>query len=249
MGGYLYALDDTTDNILVNFPVSDPAILLGRMGFCFTLLFALPLVTLPCREAIRAIPSQIRYWIIDSDLANQFEEVDAKRKQGAHLIINGVDFDENMPLLATDDPEMRHGTMVTYGPPSPEKMIAPNLPDHDTLSSTADDTDNSASQQAWNNREEDPQHNRTETIIQFGTTFGIVAVCYVAAITVPGVAFVWSICGSSMGMMIAFIIPTACYLKIRTHKRFNRRTFVSWALLIVSCLAAIVCTKQAIFNV
>jgi amino acid permease len=246
MGGYLYALDDTTDNILLNFPVSDPAILLGRIGFCFTLIFGLPMVTLPCRDAIRAVPVQIRDWMIDSHRANQFAEVDTKGDQGAHLIINGVDFDEHIPLLVTDDPEIQHGTMVTYGTPSPEKLIAPKLPERDTISTAADDTDHSASQQAWNVRAEHPQHNLTETLLHFGTTIGIVAACYVAAIKVPGVAFVWSICGSATALLIGFIIPPACYLQIRKHKRFNERKFVSWFLLFISCVAAVVCTKRAL---
>ena len=272
MGGYLYAREDTSDNILTNFPLSDSAILLGRMGFCFTLLFGLPMVTLPCREALRAIPAQIRDWKIDVSLTQQFQKVDTMRRTGAHLVINGVDFDEKVPLLITQNQQMQHGTMLTYGPQSTEHVIGIHnshellISPHDCLvgeskdSSTADETDPSLlSQQPLSDACEasDQFHfqrheccccccSLQERLIHFGLTFSIVGICYVAAISVPGVSFVWSICGSSMAVMIAFIIPTACYLKIRTHKRMNPRALTSWVLLVVSCVASVVCTKQAL---
>ena len=275
LGGYVYALADTTDNILLNFPISDRAVLLGRMGYCCTLLFALPMVTLPCREALLSIPGQIRDWRADTELTHKFEEVETKRKEGAHLVVNGVDFDESEPLIVTDDPEELHGTMLMkYGSNHDETVyLGPHQQHINHMNSPCSTTNavyqdrghspgsattiEEADRSSWLMQEsssddetasqDDCVNERNwEILLHFGSTFAIVGACYVAAICVPGVAFVWSIVGSSCAMMIGFIIPTACYLKIRTHKKMNPRALTAWILLIVSIIAAFICTRQAL---
>ena len=62
LAGYLYAYDDTTDNILLSFPLQFRLILCGRVGYLFTLCFGLPLITLPCREACLSLPGQLKSW-------------------------------------------------------------------------------------------------------------------------------------------------------------------------------------------
>ena len=72
--GYLYTADtQTPDNIMLAFEMSDTAILAGRIGFCFTLLFGLPLVLLPTREAIVSLPGQIRAWKEDTQMVHEYE--------------------------------------------------------------------------------------------------------------------------------------------------------------------------------
>ena len=78
--------------------------------------------------------------------------------------------------------------------------------------------------------------------------FAVAGFGYTAAVSVPGVGFVWSLLGSSMAILIAFIVPTTCYLKIREHKRMNPRSVSAWILLLISIVVAPVCTQQAIMN-
>lgn len=87
------------------------------------------------------------------------------------------------------------------------------------------------------------------TWIHYGSTFGIMLVTYLGAAIVPSVAIVWSLCGSSMAFLIAFILPAAYYLQIerREHVPNNQGWVVfCWVLLVVSVLAAIACTIQTI---
>ncbi len=223
----------------------DSAILLGRMGFCFTLLFGLPLVTLPCREAFRAVPVQIRNWRINASLAKEFKEVDQRRKEGAHLIINGVDFDEYDPMLATDDPEKMHVTMLSYGSVGEKDHVIGYLDDVESVTTsgacTSDTTQSTDISKKQTHFDSDPS-------LHFVSTILVVGVCYAIAISVPGVGFVWSLAGSSMAILIAFVVPTACYLRIRHHKRMNPRSISAWTLLLVSSIAAPICTQQAIRN-
>jgi amino acid permease len=251
LGGYLYALDETRDNILLNFPMNDSAVLLGRMGFCFTLLFGLPLVALPCREAFRAIPGQIRNWRIDAALAKEFKQVDQHRlHEGAHLVINGVDFDKADPTMVTEDPEKQHLTMMTYGATHEmEHVIGSRDEDEQTMASTSDaDTGERSKLLDDEGSSDQSTFLDVEPIIHFVSTALVVGVCYSFAISVPGVGFVWSLAGSSMAILVAFIVPTACYLKIRQHKYVNPRSIAAWALLIISCIAAPICTRQALLN-
>jgi len=87
----------------------------------------------------------------------------------------------------------------------------------------------------------------------YGSTFAILLVCYTAAVAAPGVAVVWSLCGSGMAFAIAFVLPAACFLRIQ--RKFSPSgvqspaawTALSWALLLGGALAAVVCTFQTTY--
>lgn len=83
--------------------------------------------------------------------------------------------------------------------------------------------------------------------VHYTSTLGIVAVCYSAAVRAPGVAFVWSLCGSFMAFLIAFILPAACYIKLqRRNPTPDSKVWIrfSWVLLVASVIAAIACSIQ-----
>jgi amino acid permease len=87
--------------------------------------------------------------------------------------------------------------------------------------------------------------------IHYTATLAIAVICFIASIRVPGVAFVWSLCGSSMAFLIAFILPAACYLQIqRVHPEMEEKspgwTYFSWFLLLSSVVSSIACTIQTI---
>lgn len=98
-------------------------------------------------------------------------------------------------------------------------------------------------------------NNRTmsakQTVIHVITTFIIVSVAYLGATKAPSVALVWSICGSSMAFIIAFILPAACYIKLRHERKghTHRILVASWVLLILSVIGAIACTVQTFWRI
>jgi hypothetical protein len=95
--------------------------------------------------------------------------------------------------------------------------------------------------------EEDLQDRNA--FVHVGTTIVIASYAFFGAVSVPGVAIVWSVLGSSLGMLVGFIIPCACYLKIRGTKGMKRRTnFGALALLVFSIVVAVVCTGQTIWG-
>ena len=93
--------------------------------------------------------------------------------------------------------------------------------------------------------------------IHYGSTVLIVMCCYLAAVAVEGVAVVWSLCGSSMAFLIAFILPAAFFLRIERYRRRRHDSddccwdywiYFAWCLLLFATSGAIVCTCYTISN-
>jgi amino acid permease len=79
-------------------------------------------------------------------------------------------------------------------------------------------------------------------------TFFIASTCYIAAVYIPGVSTVWNLCGSSFCFIIAYILPSACYIKIRGNKGINNRLVGAYALLIFASISMVACTAQAVYR-
>ena len=132
---------------------------------------------------------------------------------------------------------------------------------YDAISSAPTDDDDSqeSSQHTEGEEMQSASHHKVaildNTLIHYGATFVLFSSCYMVAVRVPGVAVVWSILGCSLGYLVAFILPSALYLKIQ--KRYRCPSFASrnkngawvwfsWILLVTSLVATVVCTSQAI---
>lgn len=228
LAGYLYAYDETSDNILLNFPLSFRLILCGRVGYLFTLCFGLPLITLPCREATLSLPGQLRAWWTSSQVqSNSDDDLSNKLETGTI----GQNTGEKMTLLAKKQKSFYSRYKATYeDDDSPRKKRNPQEDSNSNL--PASDKDQKCCP------DDSFQHS--------ASTLGLIFLAYVVGISVPGVAVVWSVVGSSMALFIGFSIPSACYLKIRSRKRLNPRSLSAWLLLIFSIAASIVCTTQTL---
>lgn len=90
--------------------------------------------------------------------------------------------------------------------------------------------------------------------VRYLLTFLILDSCYVVAIHVPEVADVWSLVGSSMAFLIAFILPSACYIKIQQDSHFPSDENQAWiwfakGLFVVAVVAVFACTSQSIIRI
>jgi amino acid permease len=78
-------------------------------------------------------------------------------------------------------------------------------------------------------------------------TLGIIGTSILLAVNVPAITLIWSLMGSSVALLIAYIIPTACYLRIRGGSgNAGLRRMMAWALLIGASIMCVVCTSQSI---
>lgn len=217
LAGYIYAGLTTKGNILLNCDHnSDFLFLLGRVGCGVTIMLAMAMMLLPCRDS--------GLEVIDTFLSG-------------HKLSN---YDDMEATCATT--EMTKSTNTRSSKVSVVHEETPLL-----ASIIEEDHD----------EEEQLQHERLpfdifdSPYVHYGSTFGIVVLCFVGAAVAPGVAAVWSICGSSMAFVIAFLLPAACYLKIQQRQRDPQglvwRLF-SWFLIIFSIVGSIACTAQTFFR-
>jgi len=260
IGGYLYAYGETEDNILLNFPLANNMILIGRLGFGFTLMFGLPFIFLPCREALFDIPILIQKW-----RETKIKVVPEKRyvckpqngiKNEGPFVVNGVNFDEERPLLihnssitngkklmvgkTTESIQDKDG--MCYGSvPSLKRYGSAPLPRLPKIAETEVAVMKSNEDCAKNILQSKKCHYLISTLLL--VTFG-----FIIAVTVPGVAIVWRIAGSSLTMIIGFLIPASCYLKIRSSKLVNVHSIAAWLLVFGSIIASIVCTYNTILD-
>ena len=238
LSGYLFALEETNGNILLSFDPADRVILLGRIGCGITTLFALPMNTLPCREALLSWAAQI---------SEVRARRGAKKEEQKHLLERRSDkvlepFHEPFRKSQTmpsekrdsgntiDEERGRHEESISYGA------------NHDLEQQQIQAVEASATK---------PVAPLSEQAVHRLTTFAIILVCYIAAVLAPGVAIVWDIAGSSMAFLIQFILPALCYIRLKVRAGASSRSNnLIWAriLLCIGTVTAVLCTVQTVWR-
>ena len=80
-------------------------------------------------------------------------------------------------------------------------------------------------------------------------TVAIVAGVYVCALVVPAVEKVWALCGSSVCIAVAFILPTSYYLEVRAAKYAPLRKGAARVVLVAAVAMALVCTGSGALSI
>ena len=225
--GYLYAYDDTKDNILLNFPLDVGTVFVGRIGYGVTILFGMPLVFLPCRAAILSLPEQIRdrNGVLKQNDVSALEKV---MKGAKHHVANSLTFDELTPLWI-------------------ERKIPLDLERPGEMAKALDGTNSTINAKPAPQLDPSLQHEAERDLrVHVISTALIMISSFVMAVGVKGVGGVWSIAGSSIAMVIGFVIPASCYLKIRSKKNVNPRSVGALLLLLFSIIASIECTRRTV---
>ena len=79
------------------------------------------------------------------------------------------------------------------------------------------------------------------------TTFMIGSSLIVSFLT-ESVMVLWGLMGSTVGFIIAFTLPGLFYFKIRYHKGWSKRNIGALVIVILSSIAIVLCTWQAIMR-
>lgn len=229
-------------NIFLNFDPSDKLILVGRLGMGLTLMGGMPMSLLPCREAFFSLLTQIEtYYSKDFHFIGEnhlLHETNFEVEFGLN------DMNEKKGLLLKSTSATCHSApSLDYSSMEQINNKLDRMETGSTLMEIQMDMESSASATSINNnnnKEIRSVHVHVLVTLAFAV-FG-----YIGAVYVPGVEYVWRILGSSMGMIIAFIVPSMCYLKIRGHRGVRRTVVCTFLLLIFSMIAAFICTIEAI---
>jgi hypothetical protein len=273
-GGYYYAGSETQGNILLNVPTSrrhagggggdgdededehddDRAgeyylFLLGRIGCGTTLMLAMPMMALPCREALLEV--------VDV----RFQR--SHRTNNSDVVVSGI----------SDDDDVGGGTTAGGGNEeggSSWKLLR-RWDKYETVrdaSTFAEDEiveippiscspPTRPSTVPIRRAPIQGDHVFRNSLAHYGSTLAIVVACYVSAVAVSGVAVVWSFIGSSMAFFIAFVLPCGSFIVIENAAPTTadavggsgrRRGWVrlAWAMLLLSICGAVVCTVNSI---
>ena len=198
LAGYLSFGQATKGNILLNLADDDRFwVLVGRVGCGITVLFAMPMMVLPCRRNLLEL--------LDN-LMEQYEK--------HHSGVADPSRHNNDDLASEEAGELTR--------------LLPTLISYSMRERT---------------------HMAEDATIHYVSTLLIVGGCYIAAVEAPGVAFVWSLCGSFMAYLISFILPCICYLQIERKLITKEWGWIgfSWGLLVFAIASAIACTTQTTY--
>ena len=272
--GYLFAYGATRDNILLNFPPTDKVILTGRVGLAVTLMCGISMILLPCRDSALLLPRQLKRIWKSSESSRRRKANRNKDRQ------DGGTREERKPLFAdreagggggadrsnnssssnnnnsndddSDDSYLNGGRPAGAAAASNSSNSNNNRDSEDSTDDEADPArrrqlDSSASTSTSSSDESDVP----SPVVHVAVTLAMVVSCYFFATAVPGVSTVWSICGSSLGFVVAYILPSACYLKIRSRRKghFNVRILGAWLMLFFSIAGCAACSYQAALRI
>lgn len=223
LAGYVFTGDDRIrQNILQNCNIDDALFALGRFGCGMTMMLAMPIITLPCRDNMLQT--------LDLCVLPTLMRLFSKKNKHHHSLVvdeeSGTVAEEGTPLLQI-------GESGSYNLTSAPKKLVPFL-------------------------------LRENKVAHYFSTVAIVGSCYTAAVGATDVAVVWSLCGSTMAFLIAFILPSACYIRIfgrrgaakqendninNSNKEQRFLVRLAWCLLIAAGASAMICTTITVENV
>ena len=234
LAGYLYARASTDGNILNNCdPSSDLFLLVGQFCCGITVVLAIPMMLLPCRLNLLEVLDVLIY--------------------GPHLTPVEVEESEKLPLIVIDINKDYNSTTTANngGRRHNVQQCCPQQQNHPKIVETTSTNASSSCCSPNNNTRQFKVRIIDNTYIHYTSTLFIIGTCYMVAVHVPGVAVVWSILGCSMGFLIAFILPSLCYLKIQQRYPNHALTskawvWFSWILLCTASVALVACTTETI---
>lgn len=246
LGGYLLYGSNTQGNVLLNIPIAKVPnedtteywlFLLGRIGCGTTLMLAMPLMALPCRDALLEVVDVLFHRSHHRSDIDSSSSVDASNDTLLWRILHNLNRNESIDDAAIttedeiDEIVMDQDTTATT-PERKSPLLSSMSPGRNSILIRKD-----AIQRDWVFR---------NSMIHYGSTLMIVVCCYVGATKVEGVAEIWSLIGSSLAFLIAFILPFGCFIVIENSvegsDRHDRWIKASVAMLVLSIVGAVVCT-------
>ena len=198
-------------------------------------MLAMPLMALPCREALLEVVDiyfhQSHHQSGNNDgldnvnITSNIEEDNSCWKLFHHLNKAETEYDA---IITTED-EVKEIIL----PPSPSSNMGPRRLSRASLVMIRHDPIQS-------------DYIFRNTALHYGSTLLITITCYLGAVAVQGVAVIWGFIGSSFGFLIAFILPCGCFVVIENAvnggDRHDKWIKVAWVILVCSVIGAIVCT-------
>ena len=191
-----------------------------RLGLVITLCCNLPLLVLPCRDTAM----QLLGWAkpVDDEYDVQPAEAEDEQLQWRQQEADESEVEDSPPVDEKTSLNVQHGNGYdTHNSlPAPPSVYSPPAADLSDTSSLA------------------PPSTVLPTLV-------IVATSLVLSLSIPSVALLWSMLGSTVSIWVAFTLPSLAYLRVRRRKGWTFRRCGSLLLLCVSAVMCVVCGWSA----
>ncbi|KNC49472.1 uncharacterized protein AMSG_05486 [Thecamonas trahens ATCC 50062] len=223
-------------DVLKNYGRDDHLVNAGRFALLATLLCNFPLLCIPCRISLDRLVLLARdAWCLPAphgqSIAGHLTPPEKQPLLAQPDVNSGEGGEPSRWALAREDPRdalKLAGTPDTSRwddehPPSPESVMVERLR---VVERAARD-----------------KYARLRQSIE---TVLIIASSLAFAIAVPSVVIVWSFMGSTISMLIAFVLPALYYLKIRAARSTNPRRVAAVGLLCFGMIMLVACTYQSV---
>ena len=221
-------------NILLDFPEKDPLLLIGRMCLAITITLAFPMLTIPARD------------IVLRTIVPKVHEIFVIRKQRRHAAATHANATLTEALLEDYNDNNNNTTTTTA----------------DRSSNATDVAIDSIEQQVTDL----PGQNTSETTVTSTSSFckrlsAAVFMLYTATILascVTSIDIVWDLLGSSLSILLSYMIPCGSYILICQQQQQQRRTssirqrisiVLAGLLVVIYTPLMFISTFNAIYNI
>ena len=175
----------------------------GRFALALVLFFSLPLLVLPCREALLRLIS----WG-DGQGDNQGTAPAAGGAAGSSLAQGGALHSLQQPLMEGGGEPLIEDMRATHRVRRAARLAC--------------------SRAAARLSEYRP--------LRAGIAVGVLLSATCGALFVPDIVTVWALLGSSVAVLVAFILPALFYLRIRAHKSWRGKKGAALLVLVLAVL-------------
>jgi len=244
--GFIYATkkDGVDGNVLLAFGADDALINAGRAALGITVMFSVPLLATPCRDQLLRILAL--YYSskeqIDSAAEHLLPEAQRRVKLAEALQEDGGDDTQQ-----EDDDDRNSGSARDSSTEAAHDKVPMDQPLLDGTQGEAERVRTLSLALAA---------TEVTTASAFATPRArvIAALCVVGLAVFIGslvkdVAIVWSVGGSSLAVLIGYILPCSSYVSIRTAKPATyRRKVWCWVFGVSTTIMAVACTINVLIE-
>jgi len=258
-------------NILLDFDENDPLLMVGRMCLAVTITLAFPMLVIPARDIVLRslilprLQSASSYSINDSVINGE-----SVVPTTTTTINRSLDDELQEPLLTVEEslsPDQQHQSMEINGNDDDDDDVDDELTTENATTMEVDNNDHAGSNDDGSNRNSaDCDLYSTPIVVLLFTSVVIFWSAGTVASVAKSIDIVWDLLGSSLSILLSYLIPAGTYLVITKQQQHQRRNSsnrdhnnnnnardwisraVCWLLLWIFTPLMIVSTGNAIVN-
>ena len=245
--GYLRFTSSVCGDYLNNFDNNDLIVTIGRVGLLLTLYCSFPLIVLPARRTL----SRLLTMCCNGGERQNPQSLDVEDKEGLQDEGVASNILENRRELLNPRHVKPMGSFIADSPYAMgnhyTKVNMNNQAVSDMSFSTLNGTQSGELDDETSDLDERGQED--SMIRHVILTIVLIVGALFLGLKVESVVTIWSIAGSSVAMMIAYVLPAIFYIRLRHGVPFNRRILGAWVMLFSSIILIFLATWQAISQI